>query len=40
MAGIAEKPWTMIDFVQMLEREEAMLGGRLTDYKPAKKHEE
>jgi hypothetical protein len=27
--------WTMLDFVGMLEREEALLGGRLTDYKPA-----
>ncbi len=27
----------MVDFVEMLENEEKMLGGRLTDYKPAKK---
>jgi len=35
MAGIADKVWTMTDFVKMLEREEELLGGRLTDYKPA-----
>lgn len=34
-ANIADKVWTMIDFVKMLEREEELLGGRLTDYKPA-----
>jgi len=35
MAGIADKPWTMVDFVKLLEREEELLGGRLTDYKMA-----
>jgi len=34
MAGIADKVWTMVDFVKMLEREEELLGGRLTNYKP------
>lgn len=36
MAGIADRVWTMVEFVELLEREEALLGGRLTDYKPAK----
>jgi IS1 family transposase len=36
-ASIADKVWTMVDFVKMLEREEELLGGRLTDYKPTKK---
>jgi IS1 family transposase len=35
MAGVSGKVWTMVDFVQMLEREEELLGGRVTDYKPA-----
>jgi hypothetical protein len=35
MAGVADKIWTMLDFVELLENEERMLGGRLTDYKPA-----
>ncbi len=35
MAGIADRPWTMLEFVEMLEKEEAKSGGRLTDYKPA-----
>jgi len=35
MAGVADKAWTMLDFVAMLEREEALLGGRISDYKPA-----
>jgi hypothetical protein len=34
-AGIANKVWTMVDFVELLEREERLLKGRLTDYKPA-----
>lgn len=34
-AGVANKVWTMVDFVEMLEKEEAAKGGRLTDYKPA-----
>jgi len=39
-AGVANKVWTMLDFVKMLEREEELLGGRLSDYKasPKKKH--
>jgi IS1 family transposase len=36
-ARVTDKVWTMVDFVQLLEREEDLLGGRLTDYKPAKK---
>lgn len=36
MAGVADKMWTMLDFVKLLEREEMLLGGRLTDYKAAK----
>jgi hypothetical protein len=32
-AGVAEKVRTMVDFVMVLENEEKMLGGRLTDYK-------
>ena len=36
-AGIADKVWTMLDFVKMLEKEEELLGGRLTNYKPAQK---
>lgn len=36
-AGIASSEWTMMDFVQLLEREEDKMGKRLTDYKPAKK---
>jgi IS1 family transposase len=35
MAGVANKVWTMTDFVELLERGERLLGGRLTDYKPA-----
>lgn len=35
MAGVADKVWTMVDFVEMLEQEEKAKGGRLTDYKPA-----
>jgi hypothetical protein len=31
---IADKIWTMVDSVKMLEREEGLLGGRLTAYKP------
>lgn len=37
-AGIAAKPMTMLDFVDLLEREERLCGGRLSDYQPAKKH--
>lgn len=34
-AGIASKPLTMLDLVAMIEREERLTGGRLTDYLPA-----
>jgi IS1 family transposase len=34
-SGVADKVWTMVDFVELLEKEESLLGGRLTDYKPA-----
>jgi IS1 family transposase len=34
-AGIADRAWTMVDFVTLLEKEEAAKGGRLTDYKMA-----
>lgn len=34
-AGIASRPMTMLDFVALLEREERIRGGRLTDYLPA-----
>ncbi len=34
MAGVVDKIWTMVDFVKRLEREENLLGGRLTNYKP------
>lgn len=34
-AGIADRQWTMLDFVEMLEAEEAANGGRITDYLPA-----
>lgn len=36
-AGITDKIWTMVDFVKLLEKEETLLGGRLTTYKPSKK---
>ena len=35
-ANITDKVWTMVDFVELMEAEEAKLGGRLTEYKPAK----
>jgi IS1 family transposase len=35
MSGITDRTWTMIDFVEMLERAEHENGGRLTDYKMA-----
>lgn len=34
-AGIASAPMTLLDLVYMVEREERLLGGRLTDYLPA-----
>ncbi len=36
-AGIANKAWTMLDFVKLLENEEKLVGGRLTNYLPAAK---
>jgi IS1 family transposase len=36
-AGVATKEWTMVDFVKLIEREEELLGRRITDYKPSKK---
>jgi len=33
-ASVTDKVWTMVDFVKLLEREENLLGGRLTNYKP------
>jgi len=35
-AGVTNKAWTMVEFVELMEREEAMIGGRISDYKPAK----
>lgn len=35
MAGIATKPWTMVQFVEMMEKEEQRIGERITNYKPA-----
>lgn len=34
-AGVADHVWTMREFVDLLEREERLIGGRLTDYLPA-----
>lgn len=34
-AGLAERPWTILDLVGMVEREERLTGGRLTSYLPA-----
>ncbi|MEX2544907.1 MAG: IS1 family transposase [Phycisphaeraceae bacterium] len=35
MVGVADHTWTMLEFVEMLEREEKAKGGRLTDYLPS-----
>ncbi|HZL38082.1 MAG TPA: IS1 family transposase [Tepidisphaeraceae bacterium] len=35
MSGVANHEWTMVEFVQMMEREEKRRGGRITDYKIA-----
>lgn len=35
-AGIADEAWSMADFVRLMEREEDRIGGRISDYKPAK----
>jgi len=34
-AGIASRPLTMLDLVQMVEKEERLTGGRLASYLPA-----
>jgi len=34
MAGVADHRWTMLEFVEMLEKEEKAAGGRVTDYLP------
>jgi hypothetical protein len=34
-AGVADREWTMVEFVKMLERAEVTNGGRLMTYKPA-----
>ena len=31
-AGVTDHAWTMREFVELLEREERLTGGRLTDY--------
>lgn len=36
-ANVADHRWTMLEFVEMLEKEERLQGGRLTNYKPAQK---
>jgi IS1 family transposase len=35
-AEVTDAEWTMLDFVRRLETEERRIGGRITDYKPAK----
>lgn len=35
-ADITSKRWTMVEFVEMLEREEKIIGGRITEYLPSK----
>jgi len=35
-AGLANRPWTMVEFVEMLEEEERKLGGRVSQYQPAR----
>jgi IS1 family transposase len=37
MSGVTDKVWTMVDFVKLLEREEQLLGGRISDYKASKR---
>jgi IS1 family transposase len=34
-AHVADRVWTMEDFVRLMEREESRLGRRISDYKPA-----
>jgi IS1 family transposase len=36
MAGVADHEWTMLEFVQLMEKEERILKGRLSDYKPSR----
>jgi hypothetical protein len=36
IADVTDKVWTMVDFVRLMETEESRLGGRISDYKPAK----
>lgn len=36
-AGIADRPLTTLDLVEMIEREEAASGGRITSYLPSPK---
>jgi IS1 family transposase len=37
MAGVADKAWTMVDFVNAMVIEELVTGGRISDYKPSRK---
>ncbi len=34
-SGIANRAWTMLDLVKMIEEEESRIGGRITDYLPS-----
>lgn len=34
-AGMADHRWTMLEFVEMMEKEEKIRGGRITDYLPS-----
>ncbi len=36
-AGVADHRWTMLEFVEMLEKEEKLRGGRITEYLPSPK---
>jgi IS1 family transposase len=36
MAGVADREWTMLEFVKLMENEERLLKGRLSDYKPSR----
>lgn len=36
-AGVADHRWTMLEFVELLEKEEAIRGGRITEYLPSPK---
>lgn len=37
-AGVADHKWTMLEFVELLEKEEAIRGGRITEYLPSPKN--